>query len=142
MAFREKSSWVVLVVAIPILLIYMVLVVPQLISQPVAEIDWVPPMVFAIVGFIVANVLGNIVAAFTNPAEVEQHDLRDQQISQYGVRIGSWLIVAGACVALVLAMLEAPYFWIANALFLAGIASSITSATAKIAAYRGTFQPW
>ena len=116
--------------------------VPQLLSVPVTEITWVPPMVFAIVGFIVANVLGNIVAAFTNPAEVEQHDLRDQQISQYGVRIGSWLIVAGACVALVLAMLEAPYFWIGNALFIAGMAASLTSAVAKIAAYRGTFQPW
>lgn len=142
MTFHEKSSWVVLVVVVPVLLVYAGLVVPQLLSAPVTEITWVPAMVFAIVGFIVANVLGNIVAAMTNPAEAEQHDLRDQQISQYGVRVGSWLIVTGACVALVLAMVEAPYFWIANALFLAGIAASITSAIAKIAAYRGTFQPW
>jgi len=142
MAFHEKSSWVVLVVALPVLLVYAVLVVPQLLSLPVTEITWVAPMVFAIVGFIIANVLGNIVAAFTNPAEAEQHDLRDQQINQYGVRIGSWLIVAGACVALVLAMVEAPYFWIANALFIGGMAGSLASAVAKIAAYRGTFQPW
>jgi hypothetical protein len=142
MAFHEKSSWVVLVVAVPVLLVYALLIVPQLIAAPVTEIDWVPPMVFAIIGFVIATVLGNIVAAFTNPAEAEQHDLRDQQINQYGVRVGSWLIVAGACVALVLAMVEAPYFWIANALFIGGMAASLTSAVAKIAAYRGTFQPW
>jgi uncharacterized integral membrane protein len=142
MAFHEKRSWVVLVVAVPVLLVYALLIVPQLIAAPVTEIDWVPPMVFAIIGFVIANVLGNIVAAFTNPAEAEQHDLRDQQISQYGVRIGSWLVVAGACAALVLAMVEAPYFWIANALFIGGMAASLTSAVAKIAAYRGTFQPW
>jgi hypothetical protein len=142
MTFSEKSSWVVLAVAMPVLLVYAVLVVPQLLAVPVDEVDWVPPMAFAVIGFVVANVLGNIVAAISNPAAAEQHDQRDTQIQQYGVRIGSWLVVAGACIALVLTMLEAPYFWIANALFLGGIAASITSSIAKIAAYRGTFQPW
>jgi uncharacterized integral membrane protein len=142
MTFHEKSSWVVLVVSVPVLLVYAVLVVPQLLSVPVTEITWVPPMAFAIVGFVIANVLGNIVAAISNPAEAEQGDLRDRQINQYGVRVGSWLIVAASTVAMVLAMVSAPYFWIGNALFVGGMAASLTSAIAKIAAYRGTFQPW
>jgi hypothetical protein len=140
--FSEKSNWVVLAVAVPVLLVYASLVVPQLLAVPVDEVDWVPPMVFAVVGFVIANVLGNVVAAASNPADAERHDQRDTQIRLYGVRIGSWLIIAGASVALVLTMLEAPYFWIGNALFAGGMAASITSSIAEIAAYRGTFQPW
>jgi hypothetical protein len=142
MTFHEKSSWVVLVVSVPVLLVYGVLVVPQLLTVPVTEITWVQPMAFAIVGFVIANVLGNIVAAISNPAEADQHDLRDQQIDHYGDRVGSRLIIAGSTVALILAMVSAPYFWIGNALFIGGMAASLTSAIAKIAAYRGTFQPW
>jgi hypothetical protein len=138
--FSEKSNWAVL--AVPVLLVYAALVVPQLLAVPVDEVDWVPPMVFAVVGFVIANVPGNVVAAASNPADAEQHDQRDIQIQQYGVWSGSWLIVVGACVALVLTMLEAPSFWIGNALFAGGMAASITSSIAEIAAYRGTFQPW
>jgi NADH:ubiquinone oxidoreductase subunit 6 (subunit J) len=142
MAFMEKSNWVVLIVAVPTLLVYAALVVPQVVSTPLAEVAWVQPMIFAIVGFIVANVLGNVVAAASNPGEADKNDQRDQEISHYGERIGSWLIIAGSIAALVLAMAMADHFWIANAIFLGGIAASIVSSGAKIAAYRGSFQAW
>ena len=142
MAFLEKSNWVVLVVAVPTLLVYVALVVPQVLSKPIAEVSWVQPMIFAIVGFVVANILGNVVAAASNPSEADQNDQRDQQIGHYGERIGSWLIIAGSIVALVLAMTAADHFWIANSIYLGGMAASIVSAAAKIAAYRGSFQGW
>ncbi len=67
MTFLEKSNWVVLVVAVPTLLVYVAVVVPQVLSEPIAEVSWVQPMIVAIVGFVVANVLGNVVAAASNP---------------------------------------------------------------------------
>ena len=142
MAFMEKSNWVVLVVAVPTLLIYAALVVPQVLGTPVAEVAWVQPMIFAIVGFIVANVLGNVVAAASNPGEADKSDQRDREIDHYGERIGNWLVIAGSIAALVLAMAMADHFWIANAIFLGGMAASIVSSAAKIAAYRGSFQAW
>ncbi len=142
MTFMEKSNWVVLVVAVPTLLVYAALVVPQVLSTPVAEVSWVQPMIFAILGFIVANVLGHVVAAASNPGEADKKDQRDREISHYGERVGSWLIIAGAITALVLAMATADHFWIANAIFLGGMAASIISSAAKIAAYRGSFQAW
>jgi uncharacterized membrane protein (DUF485 family) len=142
MTFMEKSNWVVLVVAVPTLLVYAALVVPQVLSTPVAEVSWVQPMIFAILGFIVANVLGNVVAAASNPGEADKKDQRDREIRHYGERVGSWLIIAGAITALVLAMATADHFWIANAIFLGGMAASIISSAAKIAAYRGSFQAW
>ena len=56
--------------------------------------------------------------------------------------IGNWLIIAGACTALVLAMAMADQFWIANAIFLGGLAGALVGSVTKIAAYHGPFQTW
>jgi hypothetical protein len=142
MAFMEKSNWVVLAVGFPTLLVYLAVVAPQVLGKPLAEVSWVQPMAFAIVGFIVANVLGNVVAAASNPRDADISDERDQEIDRFGERIGNWLMVAGAIAGLVLAMAMADQFWIANAIFLGGIAASLVSSVAKIAAYHGSFQRW
>jgi hypothetical protein len=142
MAFMEKSNWVVLIVAVPTLLVYAALVVPQVVSTPLAEVAWVQPMIFAIVGFIVANVLGNVVAAASNPREADKNDQRDREIDHFGERVGNWLIIAGSITALALAMAGADHFWIANAIFLGGLAGGLLSSVTKIAAYHGPFQRW
>jgi hypothetical protein len=142
MTFLEKSNWVVLVVGVPTLLGYGAVVVPQVLGKPMAEVSWVQPMLFAIVGFIVANVVGNVVAAVSNPSEADKNDERDREIDQFGERVGNWLIVAGSIAALVLAMTTADHFWIANTIFLGGIAGALLSSVTKIAAYHGPFQRW
>ena len=142
MTFLEKSNWVALIVAVPTLLAYLALVVPQVLSKPIAEVSWVQPMIFTIVGFIVANVLGNVVAAASNPGEADKSDERDREIDRFGERVGNWLIIAGSCAALVLAMTGADHFWIANAIFLGGMAAALVSSVTKIAAYHGPFQTW
>jgi len=142
MAFLEKSNWVVLVVGVPTLLVYLVVVVPQLLGQPIAEVAWVEPMIATIVVFVVANILGNVVAAASNPREADRNDERDREIDRFGERVGNWLIVAGSIAALVLAMARADHFWIANAIFLGGLAGALLSAATKIAAYHGPFQRW
>jgi hypothetical protein len=142
MAFQEKSNWVVLVVAVPTLLVYAALIVPQVLSTPLAEVSWVQPLILAIAGFVVANVLGNVAAAISNPREADLSDERDQAIDRFGERVGNWLLIVGAITGLVLAMAMADQFWIANAIFLGGLAAAIVSALAKIAAYRGWIQRW
>jgi hypothetical protein len=142
MTFLEKSNWVALIVAVPTLLVYLALVVPQLLGKPIAEVSWVQPMTFMIVAFIVANILGSIVAAALNPGEAPKKDQRDREIDHYGERVGNWLIIAGSIAALVLAMAMADHFWIANAIFLGGLAGALLSSVTKIAAYHGPFQTW
>ena len=142
MTFLEKSNWVVLVVGVPTLLVYLALVVPQVLGKPIAEVSWVQPMIFAIVGFIVANILGNVVAAASNPGDADKNDERDREIDRFGERVGNWLIIAGSCAALVLAMTRADHFWIANAIYFGGITAALVSSVTKIAAYHGPFQKW
>ena len=142
MTFLEKSNWVVLLVGVPTLLVYVALVVPQVLGKPIAEVSWVQPMILTIAGFVVANILGNVVAAATNPKEADRNDQRDREIDHFGERAGNWLMIAGSISALVLAMAMADRFWIANAIFLGGMAAALVSSVTKIAAYHGPFQRW
>lgn len=142
MAFLEKSNWVVLVVASPTLLVYGVLVVPQLLERPVAEVSWVQPMLVAVAGFVVANVLGNVLAAVSRPSEADLHDERDRDINRFGERLGTWPVVLGGCAALLLAMLRVDHFWIANALLAGAMVGAVVSSVAKIAAYRRSVPGW
>jgi hypothetical protein len=142
MTFLEKSNWVVLVVGVPTLLVYLAVIMPQVLGKPMAEVSWVQPMIFAIAGFVVANVLGNVVAAASNPKEADRNDQRDREIDHFGERVGNWLMIAGSITALVLAMTTADHFWIANAIFLGGMAAALVSSVTKIAAYHGPFQRW
>ena len=142
MAFLEKSNWVVLVVGVPTLLVYLVVVVPQVLGSPIGEVTWVEPMIATIVVFVVANILGNVVAAATNHREADMNEERDREIDRFGERVGNWLIIAGSITALVLAMARADHFWIANAIFLGGLAGALLSSVTKIAAYHGSFQRW
>jgi hypothetical protein len=48
---------------VPTPLVSVALVVPQVLGKPIAEVAWVQPMIVVIIAFIVANVVGNVVAA-------------------------------------------------------------------------------
>jgi hypothetical protein len=141
-AFLEKSNWVVLLVAVATLVTYGGTIASQALSKPVAEISWVQPMIYSIVGFIVANIVGNVIAAASNPKEADKHDQRDKEIDRFGERVGNYLLIAGSCAALVLAMAAADRFWIGNAIYFAGILGAMGASVTKIAAYHGPFQKW
>jgi type VI protein secretion system component VasK len=142
MAFVEKSNWVVLVVAVATLAVYGTWTLTQALGKPVAEIGWVQPMIYSIVAFVVLNVVGNVIAAATNPKEADKSDQRDKEINRFGERVGNYLIIAGSCVALVLTMAAADRFWIGNAIYFAGILAAMGASVTKIAAYHGPFQKW
>ncbi|MBB4691157.1 hypothetical protein [Paractinoplanes abujensis] len=72
----------------------------------------------------------------------QKADQRDREIGRFGDHIGQSLVVAGAVAAMVMALFEARYFWIANVIYLAFVLSAVLGSTAKIFAYRRGFHPW
>ncbi|MFI5910123.1 hypothetical protein [Dactylosporangium sp. NPDC051541] len=66
----------------------------------------------------------------------EAADERDRAIGQRGEYIGFYVMSIAAIVPLGLAMREAPYFWIANSLYLSFTLAALVSAVVKIVAYR------
>src|SRR3954471_10158875 len=141
MSFEEKRTWVYGVVAVLGYAAYLVLLLPQL-STPIEDSPYASPMLWSIGGAILAGILGGLVLAIGSPKTRTPADERDREIHRFGEYIGHGFVVAGAVVALLLAILDVPAFWIANAIYLAFILSAILSSVARIVAYRRGFQEW
>ena len=143
MSYEEKGTWVYLVVAIVGSTVYLSLVVPEFLKgTPVEQIDYVPAMLWVIGGAIVASIIGRILVEIFSPSESTRGDIRDKEIDRLGERVGSSFVVIGALGALVLAMLDADGFWIANTVYFCFVLSAILSSITKLVAYRRGVPRW
>ncbi len=140
MGYGERNSWIGLVVAIASITVYLLLVVPQLASTPVADIDWAQPMLWTIVGGIVASVLAGIVwgtlVRMRHDDDRPVEDVRDRDISRMGSRVGQGFLGIGIVGALVLCALTAEWFWIAQTLYVGAALSALVDCTARVIVYR------
>jgi len=126
------------VVSITAYVSYVVVVLGHAAGAPLAEVAYAKTLLWSIGGAIVANIAAAMI--FSNGSG--KKDQRDREINRFGEYIGSSVLVIGAVSALAMAMLEWPYFWIANVIYLAFVLSALLSSTAKIFAYRKGFHPW
>ncbi|RXZ70932.1 hypothetical protein [Agromyces albus] len=143
MSYEEKGTWVFLVVSVAGYGVYLALVLPQLLNgTPVGEIDYVPAVLWTIGGSIVGAIVLRILVEIVVPSGSTRGDVRDKEIDRLGERVGNAFLVIGALGALVLAMFEAGYFWIANAIYLAFVLSAILSSVTKVVVYRKGVPAW
>lgn len=134
MSYEEKSSWVLVVLAVLSLGVYLTITLVQASGAPITEIPYATTMLWTIVGSIVVSIVIHIFLGLFS--RDRQKDQRDREFSHFGERVGNGLLVAGALSALVLAWLEVDWFWIANALYLGFALSGVLASVAKIVAYR------
>lgn len=144
MGYSERNIWSQLIASVVGTVVYLTIVLPQLGSTPVGEIDWVWPMVWVIVGAIVLSIalsiVWGIVAGAVDPDEEHRADQRDREIEWFGDRVGQSLLALGGLGGLVLAMVQAEWFWIGNAIYLGFFLSASLSGIARLVAYRRGFQ--
>lgn len=106
-----------------------------------AEAPYVVPMLVVIGGgALLGAVVQGWVTARCGP-EVTR-DERDVEVLRAGELAGRWALVAGAVVALGLALAESAHFWIANVLYLAFVLSAVVSTGLRLAAYRWGLPRW
>ena len=134
MSYEEKSAWVMGVLAVAALAVYAAITLGQAADVPLTETPYVPTMLWTIGGSIITSIVIHIGIGMTS--RNRKKDQRDREFYRFGETVGHGFLVAGALAALVMALLEWDYFWIANVLFLAFILSAIVAAIAKIVAYR------
>lgn len=140
MAIEEKRAWIMLVVAVCGYGVYLGLVLTR--SGPLAEVDYAGTLLWTVGGGIVAGIVLHILAAaFTSRAD-NRTDQRDREIGRFGDQVGQAFVVLGGVGALLLALVEAAHFWIANALYLGFVLSAVLGSAAKVVAYRRGFQAW
>ena len=139
MSFEEKGTWAYTIAVLIVAGIYFASVLGQVGEVPVSEIDYVWPMIAAIIATIVATIIGYIVIAISAPGEADNSDQRDKDINRYGQSIGYTVLGLLMLLPLVLAIAEIEQFWIANSIFLASVVAGTTTSIVKILAYRRGF---
>lgn len=144
MPIGQKRAWAMMIASALAYTVYVVLVVTNL-ADPVADTPYIAPLLWTVGGSVAATVIAEVGFAVSTRREGKaalRTDERDREIDRFGEHVGQAFVVIGALAALVLAMLEWPYFWIANAIYLAFVLSAVLGSAARLAAYRESFQPW
>lgn len=150
MSFEEKVTWVSGVVTVVVAGLYLWTVGGRLGQQPVGEIGYQGPLLYAVGGMIVLTIVGTIVIAIGTAIaaeitgdgsadDVDRKDERDASIDARGDRVAFYVSSALMIGVLAMAMLEMDHFWIANGLFAALIAAGLVGTAVKLAAYRRGF---
>ena len=139
MTLEERRSWTYLAVAVVAYGVYIGTVVAKAASAPLTDVDYVPVMLWTIGIAIVGGIVINIGQAVFTPRRDQTVDVRDRDIARLGDRVGQSFLVIGALAALLLAIVEAPYFYIANAVYLGFVLSAVLSSVTKVVVYRRGF---
>lgn len=143
MSYEEKGTWAFLAVAVAAYGVYLWLVLPELLGgTPVERVDYAIPMLWTIGGAVVAGIVARIAIAVANPGEAHEADVRDKQIGRAGEQVGNSLVAIAAIGALVLAMLQVHWFWIANAIYLGFVLSAVLGSMAKLGMYHRGLPEW
>jgi MFS family permease len=140
---EERNAWAMLVLGVFTVSAYVVLVLASADGAPIEDVNYQPIMLW-VIG--IAIVIG-IAVAITNAVlahlkgEPQDADERDKAISRFGTYISQAFLVIGGLAALLMAMAEWDWFWIANTLFFGFALSGILEGVAKVTAYRRGL-PW
>ncbi len=154
MSTSERRAWGQLAVTLAVYLIYVSLVVADAAGGPLADADYIRPMIGTIVGGIVgaivleillsigAGIFAGVRSGGRQRPERDVRDERDREIDRFGEAAGRAFLVIGGLAVIVLAMVEAAPFWIANAMYLAFVLSALLDTVARIVSYRRGGPVW
>lgn len=142
MSYEERGTWVYLVVSVGVYATYVAVVLAQG-ADPITETAYEAPLLWsigaAILASIVLRILVEIGAGIAQKADPPQVDPRDREIDGLANQ-RTWLIVAaGALAALLMALAEWHFFWIANVIYLGFVLQAVASSIVKLVFYRRGF---
>ena len=139
MSYEEKGQVVYLGVVATAYAVYLVLILRQLSTTPVTELNYAPILISTLVVAIVAAIIGRIAVEMIRPSETVREDVRDRDIGRFGEYVAGLVLGIGMLVPFILVLIEAEYFWIANAMYLVYVLQAIVGAIIKLVAYRRGF---
>ena len=140
MTFQEKTTLLYGVVSVVTGITYFAIVGARAQGIPAAEVEWVWPMAWCMIGCLVAMILGSLAIYLASPRDGRKADQRDREIERYGNYTGQIFATFATAAALILTMTGATHFWIANTIFLGCFVSGFLGALVKIVVYRVGFQ--
>ena len=117
MSFREKSILITMASLLVAAGAYTAVVIPLAQRLPISEIPYQPLLIVAVVILTIVIAAGHVVAAILQPrAAMAGPDERERVVEWRGQAAGGYVLAVAAFIVLCLAIVEAPWFWIANVL--------------------------
>ena len=142
MTYEERTTWAQLLVAIVGTLAYVVIVLGKADGGPLVDVAYQSTLLWVIGLSIVASILLSITFSIASGERSFRSDQRDKEIGAFGTRMGQAWIVIGALAAMLMAMAEWDWFWIANSLYFGFALAGIFECVAKVVAYRRGIPQW
>ncbi|MFC4006706.1 hypothetical protein ACFOY2_05705 [Nonomuraea purpurea] len=142
MTLEEKRAWIRLVVTVAAYSGYVVVVLGRAGERPLAEVPYAAALLWSVGTAIVAAMVAEVIAAAVKPKASLVKDVRDREIGRLGDHVGHSFVAIGALAAMFMAMAGWERFWMANAIYLGFVLSSVLGNVTKVIAYRGSFPQW
>lgn len=139
MTLEERRSWTYLAVAVVAYGVYLATILSRAASAPLVDVDYVSTMLWTIAVAIVVGIVLNIAQGIFTPRREQTKDVRDREIELLGEHVGQAFLVIGGVAALLLAIIEADHFYIANVVYLCFVLSAVVGSVAKVIVYRRGF---
>ncbi|GGM77585.1 hypothetical protein GCM10007977_093880 [Dactylosporangium sucinum] len=131
-----------LVVSVLAYAAYVVTVLGRADGGALAGVHYAGPLLWTVGGAIVANIVAEIGLGVVNPRASRARDVRDKEIGRLGDHVGQAFVVIGGVSAMLMALAEWDYFWIANVIYLCFVLSAVLGSITKVLVYRGSLPQW
>lgn len=139
MSYEEKGVWVYMFSVIATATVYVILLLNQLDGARVTDIDFGPMILWSIGISIALNIVLRILVEILRPSDSYKVDARDKAIARRAGYVNGMVVSIGMIVPLVLAVIDADNFWVANAIYAAFVIAAVVSSIVQIASYRRGF---
>jgi len=149
MGMDERAAWVQIFAFAITTIAYLAVVTPRVANDPIDEVEWVVPMLWALGLSILSVIVGSIIAGIGGAIGLTMRgldvdtelssDSRDKDIARHARLRTYWATPVVALGALILAMLDVDTFWIGTFVFVISSIGAIADAVVRIRAYRRGF---
>jgi hypothetical protein len=136
MSYREKSAWVMAGTLIVAYGWYLTQVLGQLGGGAVTNIDYQGVALVAGIAVVALAAALHIILAATGSTRSADRTTGVAAIKRYARSAGAAVIAGAAVVAMVLSMIEADHFWIANVILAGLVLAELTASGSEILVYR------
>jgi hypothetical protein len=142
MTHEEKRAWIQLVVSVIAYAAYVASVLSRADGRPLPDVPYAASLLWTIGAAIAASIVAEIAMGVVNPKASRVRDVRDRDIGRLGDQTGQSFVVIGALAAMLMAIAEWDWFWIANVIYLCFVLSTVLGGVTKVIVYRKSFPQW
>lgn len=137
MSFRDKSAVVTIAALLVASLVYVVSLLQAAGGAPLVDVGYEPYLIGFVVVLVLVMVVGQIAVAVVAPKEATApRDERERLITWRAGSVSAYVLEVGAFVAIVLAVAQVDWFWIANAVLLVWVLAEIVDSGVQLALSR------